>query len=459
MSKISTWSKTAANNNSASPNGFPEGMAPSGLNNSAREVMAALRTQHEQAAWIDLGNTPTRVSNTSFTVTGDQTAVYTVGRRIRITDTATLYGTISSSAYTTLTTIGVTLDTGAITTPTAVAVSILDTKAMKSLLLATPDIDGGTADSLVIGGTTPAAGTFTDVTVDSLLVDGNTISASTGAVNITPASGSAIVLDGTINVDAGIVTGAASITSTSFVGALTGAADTAGTVTAAAQPSITSVGTLTSLTVSGSAILGSGSGAGLTPTDGTFHINTSSAGTVTASSNADDLVIEHATAPGISLLSGNTGIARIYAGRENDNDVGALMYVHSDEEWVIRAGTTNSVEIASNGMRIGGGLYSYASSKLAITSASTNSNILNIVSSTGNSIIDGKEDASSGGQFIVRNSSSAASVTLNGESAALSLLETTTPTVSAGYGQIYTKADNKLYFQDGAGVEHEVAFV
>ena len=39
-----------------------------------------------------------------------------------------------------------------------------------------------------------------------------TLSTSSGAVNITPAAGSAIVLDGTINVDAGIVTGATSIT-------------------------------------------------------------------------------------------------------------------------------------------------------------------------------------------------------------------------------------------------------
>ena len=48
--------------------------------------------------------------------------------------------------------------------------------------------------------------------------------------------------------------GLTSVTSTTFVGALTGAATsatTAGTVTTAAQPNITSVGTLTSLTVSG----------------------------------------------------------------------------------------------------------------------------------------------------------------------------------------------------------------
>ena len=45
---------------------------------------------------------------------------------------------------------------------------------------------------------------------------------SGAAINITPAAGSAIVLDGTINVDAGVVTGATSITSTAFVGDITG---------------------------------------------------------------------------------------------------------------------------------------------------------------------------------------------------------------------------------------------
>ncbi len=37
--------------------------------------------------------------------------------------------------------------------------------------------------------------------------------------------------------------------------------------------------------------------------------------------------------------------------------------------------------------------------------------------------------------------------------------EVTTPTALADHGRIYTKADNKLYFQDGAGTEHELAFV
>lgn len=41
----------------------------------------------------------------------------------------------------------------------------------------------------------------------------------------------------------------------------------------------------------------------------------------------------------------------------------------------------------------------------------------------------------------------------------ITLKEITTPTSEANHGKVYTKSDNKLYFQDGAGTEHEIAFV
>ena len=105
-------------------------------------------------------------------------------------------------------------------------------------------------------------GTLTTLQVDNININGNTITASSGALNLTPAGGSAIVLDGTINIDAGVVTGATSITSTAFVGGLTGnvtgnTTGTAATVTTAAQPNITSLGTLTTLTVDDITINGS----------------------------------------------------------------------------------------------------------------------------------------------------------------------------------------------------------
>lgn len=41
----------------------------------------------------------------------------------------------------------------------------------------------------------------------------------------------------------------------------------------------------------------------------------------------------------------------------------------------------------------------------------------------------------------------------------LAFAEITTPMADTNYGKVYTKTDNKLYFQDGAGIEHEIAFV
>jgi hypothetical protein len=65
-------------------------------------------------------------------------------------------------------------------------------------------------------------GTLTTLTVDNILINGNDISSIAGTdLTISPLAGQQIVLDGTIVIDAGVVTGATSITSTAFVGALT----------------------------------------------------------------------------------------------------------------------------------------------------------------------------------------------------------------------------------------------
>jgi hypothetical protein len=96
-----------------------------------------------------------------------------------------------------------------------------------------------------------------DLQVDNINIDGNTISSTAGTdLNITPLAGQQIVLDGTIVIDAGVVTGATSITSTAFVGALTGDvtgnADTATKIASITNSNIvqlTSSQTLTNKTI------------------------------------------------------------------------------------------------------------------------------------------------------------------------------------------------------------------
>ncbi len=63
--------------------------------------------------WAASSLTPTYISTTSFSVPGDQTTELHVGRRLQFSVTAgTVYGRISVSAYTTLTTITVVMDSG-----------------------------------------------------------------------------------------------------------------------------------------------------------------------------------------------------------------------------------------------------------------------------------------------------------------------------------------------------------
>jgi hypothetical protein len=164
MSNISTWSTTAASNNSAAPDGFPEGMAPSGVNNAAREVMAAVRTQHEDAQWIDLGNTPTNTAATIFTLVGDQTTDYHVGRRVKCTDATTLYGTITVSAFTSLTTVTVVLDSGVLSgSLTAVALGIIgaNNSSLGNIIVDTVVADTVTSLGALVGVTAAISGAAT----------------------------------------------------------------------------------------------------------------------------------------------------------------------------------------------------------------------------------------------------------------------------------------------------------
>ena len=122
MSKISTWSTTAASNNSTAPDGWPEGMPPSGVNNSAREMMAQIRDVWNDKDWFIIGDqdgstTFTYSSGTAVTVSAtDVTTVYHANRRVKVvgSNTGTIYGYIASSSFSTNTTINFTFDSGSI---------------------------------------------------------------------------------------------------------------------------------------------------------------------------------------------------------------------------------------------------------------------------------------------------------------------------------------------------------
>src|SRR5579864_4365438 len=96
MSLISTWSTVANANGTlgSTPFYWPEGQAPSTVNDCAREMMATIRTQWNDAVWFNWGYTVTKVSGTSFSVvtaawnTVTLPAAFVANARIKCFDTA-----------------------------------------------------------------------------------------------------------------------------------------------------------------------------------------------------------------------------------------------------------------------------------------------------------------------------------------------------------------------------------
>jgi hypothetical protein len=112
MPGLRSYSTTPAANTAL----FPEGMAPSAVNDGMRQVQADIRAWYEDPGWIDFGHTPTYASTTTFTVSGDRTAIYHAGRRVRATGTApfTLFGSVSGSIFASETTVTVVWDAGSL---------------------------------------------------------------------------------------------------------------------------------------------------------------------------------------------------------------------------------------------------------------------------------------------------------------------------------------------------------
>jgi hypothetical protein len=119
---IKDYSTTNLNNTSLNGISVAEGMLPSQLNNAIRALMVNTRSWYNDSQWVEYGDgdgayTAAYASATSFTIAGvDVTPIYHEGRRIKLTATTpgTIYGTISSSTFSTDTTINVTWDSGSL---------------------------------------------------------------------------------------------------------------------------------------------------------------------------------------------------------------------------------------------------------------------------------------------------------------------------------------------------------
>jgi microcystin-dependent protein len=121
MANLRKWSSSASGYSSVAGGSntinFAEGQAPGSVNNSAREMMAQIRSIYapDEWGWVEHSATASVASQTSFKLVGNQTSNWTAGRRWRLkSGSTTRYGSIVSSSYTAETTITVAVDSGSL---------------------------------------------------------------------------------------------------------------------------------------------------------------------------------------------------------------------------------------------------------------------------------------------------------------------------------------------------------
>jgi hypothetical protein len=189
---LGKYSITPANNSTTSTSSISvaEGMLPSNINNAFRDIMADVRQWYNDGQWIEYGDgsgtyTPTYVSATAFTIDGvDVTSVYHAGRRIKLiaTTPGTIYGTVSSTTFSTNTTVNVTWDSGS-----------LSSEAITNVYVGILSKTNSSIPSESIGSTQIADGSVTtaklaaDAVTTAKIADSNVTTAKITDSNVTTA--------------------------------------------------------------------------------------------------------------------------------------------------------------------------------------------------------------------------------------------------------------------------------
>jgi len=233
---VGKFSSTAGNNTANMTVNFAENMAPSNVNNAARELMGHMRDMYEQLGdgYFEFGDgdgtyTVARSDADTITITSssDISGVYFAGRKIRITDGGAnvVEGTIASSSHSsttqTVNLTGISLASG---TPTKVELGI-DTAAFGGRVILDDDgdtyIEAPTDDTIdiYVGGAKDFVITANTFTAES----GSTIAAQTISAAGNVDFNADLDVDGTTNLDVVDIDGAVDMASTLQVdGAITG---------------------------------------------------------------------------------------------------------------------------------------------------------------------------------------------------------------------------------------------
>ena len=182
---------TPVNNTTTSTSSISvaEGMLPSNINNAFRDIMADIRQWYNDGQWIEYGDgagtyTATYASATSFTIDGiDVTSIYHAGRRIKLVAATpgTIYGTVSSTTFSTNTTVNVTWDSGSLSNEaiTNVFIGILsktNTSIPGNVIGSTQLADNSVTSAKIVDGTIVNADINASAAIDATKIHDGTIS-------------------------------------------------------------------------------------------------------------------------------------------------------------------------------------------------------------------------------------------------------------------------------------------
>ena len=110
-----------------------------------------------------------------------------------------------------------------------------------------------------------------------------------------------------------------------------------------------------------------GVGTGGVVPDGLIHVYSASAGSVTASSSASEIVLENSADSGLSILSGSSSSGSIFFGDSGDNDAGRISYNHSNDELNFFTSGSNSMTLDSAGNLNISGILSESEDRYTLT--------------------------------------------------------------------------------------------
>ena len=186
---LGKYDTTSANNTATGTNSVSvaEGMLPSNINNAFRSVMADIRQHYNVAEWIEYGDgagtyTATYASSTSFTIDGaNVTAIYHAGRRVKVVASTpgTIYGTISSTSFSTNTTVNVTWDSGSLSSEaiTSVHIGVLakTNNSIPTGIIGTANIADGSVTAAKMAANSIDSDSYVDGSIDLAHMSVNSI--------------------------------------------------------------------------------------------------------------------------------------------------------------------------------------------------------------------------------------------------------------------------------------------